>query len=487
MALMDEGSMAPTRPVADRAGLRGVPGLRAFYDPAFRTAAARLAAGLGAIFYVLRAVAQIQGLRSADLRWDFAQFFGAAQVLARGGDPYASFLATCPRGSQWCLGGYIFPPLLVEALRPLTALDLVGAAAVWLILSHLFLLLAAVVAYRALQPWLGGARAPLLLAATLLFIPLYQSLYFIQVGTLLLLLLALAAAAYVRPAPVERAQAGAWLALASVLRVTPALLVPTLLLPAGGGEGGRRVVRAGLGGLVAAGMGLIGLLALLTPPSTLEYFTTVLPRIGGGTPELDNQSLFAVLQRGSNLIGHALPAAAGGLIVLAGLFLTFEVARGAVAAAGGGGEGPAEAVGTPLRAGVFAAFLAALPVISSITWQHHLITEPLVYVLLTPLLLASARLTGGTRLVWARVLVILSYPLMWADRHITDPLVLGLGLDHPTGARVPPFLLLTGVNLLGAACLWAGSLLLLSAARDRLLSAAQDGLDPERPAGRPQG
>ncbi|HEV3230944.1 MAG TPA: glycosyltransferase 87 family protein, partial [Candidatus Dormibacteraeota bacterium] len=470
-------------------------GLRTLYEPGFRLAMARLAAVLAVVLYLARAAVQLAGLSGGPLRWDFTQFFAAAQRLAAGRDPYADFLSRCP-GHHWCPGGYIFPPLLAELLRPLTGTGLLAASATWLVLSHVCLGLAVVVTWRALYPWLGGALGPLLLAAALLFLPLYQSLYFIQVGTLLLLLLALAAAAYLRPAPGDRFAAGAWLALAAVLRVTPVLLAPALLVPAraGAAEGpsavdpgaapgkpgklprlGRALPSlggatgvAGLAGLAVAGGLLVALLAVLTP-FTAEYFTTVLPRIGGGTPVLDNQSLPGLLERTAVLLGGEVPATVEALVTLAVLAVTFAVAQRAVRGAGPGDPARPTAgsePGRPLRAGVLAAFLAALPVASSITWQHHLVSQLLVYPLLAPLLVTLSPALPGVAL--ARRLVVLSYPLMWADRHITDAAVIVLGLAQPSGARIAPFLVLTAVNLVGMVGLWVSSLLLLSAAGNGL-------------------
>ena len=61
----------------------------------------------------------------------------------------------------------------------------------------------------------------------------------------------------------------------------------------------------------------------------------------------------------------------------------------------------------------------------------------------------------------ARALAVISYPLMWLDRNYTDAMVGALGLTHPSGWQVAPFLLVTGLNLVGMVCLWASSLVVL--------------------------
>lgn len=426
-------------------------GVRTLYQPAFRLLTLRFAAGLACGLYIARAAGQLAGLGRASLQWDFDQFFPAARAVAAGRDPYESFLRTCP-GGHWCKGGYIFPPLLAEAMRPLTFFSEHNAAAAWLVISHLCLLLAILLIGRAIAAFVPEHLRLLLLTATMMFLPLYVSLYFLQVGMVLVLLLSLAAIAHMRQSDRGASAAGTWLGLASVLRVTPVLVTPALLFT---GTGPRPARRA-LASLAATGLGVLALLEVLTP-YTLEYFTRVLPRIGGGTGILDNQSLPGLLERTFELFAlPALPAAVTGLLVLlAFLFPSWLAARRANRVA----PGPHVAAAT------FALFLAALPIVSSITWQHHLISELLVYALALPLLVSTAR----PRRRLAGWLMVASYPLMLADRHMTDPLALGLGLGQPSGWRVLPFLVVTSVNLLGMLCLWTAVLLLLSGAgRDGL-------------------
>ena len=105
--------------------------------------------------------------------------------------------------------------------------------------------------------------------------------------------------------------------------------------------------------------------------------------------------------------------------------------------------------GSRQRAVVFAAFLAVTPIISSITWDHHLVTELLVLALLAP----SVR--PGTGPFW---LAVVSYPLLWVPRGVTDGMVSGLGLSFPEGPATLPFLVITGLNLVGMFLLWLACL-----------------------------
>ena len=89
---------------------------------------------------------------------------------------------------------------------------------------------------------------------------------------------------------------------------------------------------------------------------------------------------------------------------------------------------------------------------SSLTEPYHLTLELLVLALAAPSLpIASAQ--------WW--LAVLSYPLLWLDGHLMNPIALALGLAAPTGLRVLPFLLITGTNLLGAIVLWLACLVAL--------------------------
>jgi hypothetical protein len=79
---------------------------------------------------------------------------------------------------------------------------------------------------RALGGALSRTSQAVLLSAALLFLPLYQSLYSVQVGVLLMFLLAVVGFGVVRG---RDGLAGAALAGAVVLRLTPLALLPLLV------------------------------------------------------------------------------------------------------------------------------------------------------------------------------------------------------------------------------------------------------------------
>jgi hypothetical protein len=190
---------------------------------------------------------------------------------------------------------------------------------------------------------------------------------------------------------------------------------------------------AGVAGLLIGIVAIMGTLALLTT-STFEYLNTVLPRLGSSIGILDNLSLPGALVRADVLTGGSGP---GGLKYISiGLQLALLAVTWLYSLRLEGGR---------QRAAVFAAFLAITPIVSSITWDHHLVTELLVLALLAP------SIRWGSRPWW---LAVASYPLLWVPRGLTDPLVSFLGLDFPHGLAVVPFLVVSGLNLLGMILLW---------------------------------
>ncbi len=404
--------------------------VRRRYTSERRWRLARFTAVVAAIVYSARAVQQLVTPLPSTTRVnvvDFAQYFRAAGDLNAGRDPYQYFLQKC--GNQWCSGGYIYPPLHAEMLRPLVGLGVEGAARVWLIVCHILLLASIVLVRRALGGSASRTSQAVLLSAALLFLPLYQSLYSVQVGVLLVFLLAVVGFGVVRG---REGLAGAALAGAVVLRLTPLALVPLLV------NRRSRSRPVGLIAFVAVAVGLLLGLEALTP-ATWEYFTTVLPKLGGGTAFLENQSLMGVAQRAGNLLfGRATLIAPIAALAISALLMLFTWLLSLRAPAPGA------------RPIAFAAFVALMPIVSSLTWQHHLVTEILSIAFLTPTLMKP----GHRR---ALGLVLAAYPLLWVDRHVTDPLSALLGLTSPRGWVIAPFLVVTGLNLLGMILLWMAS------------------------------
>jgi hypothetical protein len=410
-----------------RSSLAGAFGVRLFYHPTSRRRLAVIAASASAVFYVTRGLLQIALLPQTSLRYDYKPYLDAGISLNHGADPYAAFLNAC--GSAWCHVGYVYPPLLAEIFRPLGLLEPYTGARLWLLFSHAAIIGTIVVVQKTVGGWLSVTAQALLLAASLLFLPLYQNLWFLQVGALLMFILALSAWAFVREH--HDGLAGAAIGLASVLRVSPLVMAPMLVRTR------RQLSRpAGAAGLVLAIAGLFGILAVLTP-TTGEFLGAVLPRLAAGTGTIDNQSMPGVFLRAEGLLqtGHLPIVIASRVLQVAVLAVTWIASLGAE-------DGRR-------RAAVFAAFLAAVPIVSSITWDHHLMNELLVLALLAPSLRPGERSFG---------LALASYPLLWVNRGLTDPLAGLLGLVPPHGFTAVPFLVVTSLNLVGMVLLWLACL-----------------------------
>jgi hypothetical protein len=189
----------------------------------------------------------------------------------------------------------------------------------------------------------------------------------------------------------------------------------------------------GLYAMLATGALLVAALALLTP-TMAEYLTRVLPRLLGSTPWIENQSLPGALARAAALsVGQPLAVRVLGLapvlFAAAIIIVTFVRARGMATRRG--------------RAVVFAAFLAAIPIYSSVTEQHHLVAELLVYALLAP------SLVPGTRPWW---LAVVAYPFLWVSHD--DPFAWVAGLSGPPGQFALALAMMLPLNLVGMLLLW---------------------------------
>jgi Glycosyltransferase family 87 len=146
---------------------------------------------------------------------DFYDYWGAAVLLNRGGNPYdVNAIAGVLHGAGLHTevgGGYSYPLLLAQVLRPLALLSPHTAALVFSALSVLALGLAASLILGAFQP-LRASGAVVGGAVVAAFPPLMGSLYFGQVNLFVLVALAFAWR-LVLPGP--------WLAAASAIKLYP--------------------------------------------------------------------------------------------------------------------------------------------------------------------------------------------------------------------------------------------------------------------------
>ncbi|HEY0492523.1 MAG TPA: glycosyltransferase family 87 protein [Candidatus Dormibacteraeota bacterium] len=412
-------------------------GVRRLYETGFRE---RLLLALVLViccYYVLWSIEQWFSLDAAALRFDFVNYFGGAQAAAHGGDIYADFKRSW--GTQAWVVAYIYPPFFALLLAPLTPLGLVAAGRIWLLFVHLAFVLALTLILRA-HPELSKTGRRLFLLAALSFMPVYLNLKFQQVATLWLLLLVGTLLAALRR---RESTAGLLLALAASLKVTPVFLIPLLF----------RLRRRRLALLGAAMLALVTAITVLASPGSWQFFTVVLPRIGLGTANWDNGSIDGLVSR---VVEYAPGIAGSATQPLA----KFVIAVAVVVVIGWtlwSARGGADSAWT-LRLG-FAALITSLLIVSSVTWQHHLVT------LLLPIATAIAWITARhapARYGWW---LAAAYALCWMDRR-AFPLPSDLLVHSPLQAAL--VLLGTSVKLAGLLLVWA--LLLRMLAYERHLS-----------------
>jgi alpha-1,2-mannosyltransferase len=408
--------------------------------------------------YLKEAVQDLAAIDHRPLQFDFGQFQRAAQDLSAGRNPYDFFVNL--HCESWCLGGYIYTPLLAELIRPLAGMPLARAATVWLVLSHLMVLATVIILWRALRGRTTTAAMAAMLAAGLLFQPLFENFSYVQIGTLLLLILTGAAALHLKARARPGFGAGLLIGLATVLKVTPLLTAPAVLPVGWLGTRGRQSIReaaAGVAGIAVATLALVvGM--LLFVPYTLDFFTQVLPHIGGGTSAYENKSFPSIIGRAVDLAREVQPAWGIGMpdskLVAAATMVLFLGPTIWLAAR-------AEVAG-PLvwraRAAAFGAYVAAMPIVSTITWRHHMVINLLAMALLLP---ALWPLEGAPASRAARWLLAISYPLTYVEQEVAHHLARPYAIAHPTLIDAARVLVIEDLNLFGMICLWLACLLAL--------------------------
>jgi len=292
---------------------------------------------------------------------DLQTYLAAGHDLAAGRPLYATFLHH-PFPDATLRPAYIYPPAFALLMVPLTWLPPGMAAWPWLLAMQAALALGMATMLRLVRP--GGAAIWVALLLTFSFYPLLVDIAQGQANLLVLALLVLGIAGILQGHSV----AGTWLGAAAALKLTPVLLVGWLLWT-------RRWQAAAL---VALGFGAVtGLGALIRPGDTVTFFRQVLPALAQGTAYYSNQSVAGVLGRLLTANAYTDPwirvAFEPALVVAAGAALLAVWAINARRL-------------DPVAAAF--SFVPALPLLSAVTWEHHL-------VLLLPVIwLAAARLAG---------------------------------------------------------------------------------------------
>jgi hypothetical protein len=398
-------------------------GVRRLYEAAFRDRLLLMLVIVIGAYYVTWSVIQWITLTPESLRFDFVNYFGGAQAAAHGTDIYADFKRSW--GTQAWVVAYIYPPFFALVLAPLTSLGLLAAARIWLLAVQAAFIGSLLLILR-IHPELTRGGRRLLLLASLGFMPVYLNLKFQQVATVWLLLITATLWAALRRHTVL---AGAFIAVAASLKVSPIFLIPLFAR-----LGRWRIALTGGVMLVA-----LTVVTMLAAPGSWQFFTVVLPRIGLGTANWDNGSIDGLVSRivelAPNLFGGATQtvakvAIATAAVIVIGITL-WRARRGS------------DELWT-LRLSV-SALITALLIVSSVTWQHHLVT------LLLPLATGIAWITvrrPGARYGWW---LFAAYAMCWLDRR-AFPLPTDLQVHSSTQAAL--VLVGTSVKLVGLLLLW---------------------------------
>jgi alpha-1,2-mannosyltransferase len=299
-------------------------------------------------------------LVQADLHHqDLDAYLAAARNLLHGQRLYSTFL-NHPFPDPALRPAYIYPPFFALLAAPLALLPPPAAGGVWLVLNQACLAASLLLILRCYAS--GGWVRAALIGATLTFYPLWIDAVQGQANLLVLLLVTVGLVGVLAGQP----RAAAALGVAAALKLTPALLLIWLLAD-------RRFKAAAW----LAGGALVPTAAagLLLGRDSLAYFGKVLPALAQGTMVYANQSLAGVIGRFTlpNPYTHpwlSLPAAYGlpllGSLLLVGLW--WRRARRADPRS---------------RA---ASFLPLLPLVSALTWPHHLvILLPVIWLVLIAL------------------------------------------------------------------------------------------------------
>lgn len=316
---------------------------------------------------------------------DFDTYWGAARDAWQGNPLYGSFLRQ-PLVDPTLRPAYIYPPAFALVTAPLGALPLPAAAWAWLAISQAALTACLVFTIRRLRP--AGWATVTLLCATFTFYPLWVEAVQGQANLVVLALVLAGVLGITGNRPGWAAAIGA----AAAFKVVPLLLLVWLLAE-------RRFREAAW--LIGGFGGITLVAAILRPSDTLTYFRDVLPALAHGTAFYANQSVAGVLARFFSANVYTQPWVA-------------VVALPAITVVLGGGLAAlwwwrTRGLSLWLRS---IAFLPLLPLLSSVTWTHHLvILLPLVWVALARL--GDRRWPGGPTLTLAAALVAISVVPRW--------------------------------------------------------------------------
>ena len=316
---------------------------------------------------------------------DVDAYLAAGRAVWHGQPLYTTFLQH-PFPDPTLRPAYIYPPVFALIVAPLALLPDAAANVVWLMLGQASLAAALVLVLRWLRPPAWAATA--ILCATVTFYPVWIDAVQGQANLPILLLVTAGIAGIVRGQPRFAAALGA----AAALKLTPVILLVWLLLD-------RRFREAAW--MLGAMAGITAAAALLRFHDTLVFFGQVLPALSKGTAFYANQSLAGVMSRLFSSNPYTTP-----WIALAWAFLLPVAAAIVLIAFWFWRTRHVPALARAI------AFVPLLPLLSSVTWPHHLvILLPLIWTV--AIALAERRWPPAPTVGMAGLLVIFSVVVRW--------------------------------------------------------------------------
>jgi alpha-1,2-mannosyltransferase len=185
-------------------------------DACWRDAAppGRVLAVLALVLAVAAVAGELAELRNVITRQsDFGTFYRAAQAVRLGGDPY-----------RVANGEYFYPPTFAIAMIPLTWASIAHASVIWFVLKSAMV----VAALRLVYTGLEGARLPAAMrggfAIGVLLVACRFWMTDLRFGNTNIVILFLSLAALAAGEARRNGRAGAWLAVASTIKLVPAVL-----------------------------------------------------------------------------------------------------------------------------------------------------------------------------------------------------------------------------------------------------------------------
>ena len=339
------------------------------------------AASVGAALAIYGIVLSQSGLAHQD----FGVYLGAARDLWHGQPLYTAFLHH-PFPDPTLRPAYIYPPVFAVLVAPLGLLPDGMASLVWLLLGQAALAASIVIVLRGWRP--RGWAVVAVLCATLTFYPLWVDAVQGQANLPVLLLVTIGIAGIARGHP----RAGAALGAAAALKLTPVILLVWLLVD-------RRFREAGW---MLAGMAAVTAVGALTRfHDTMVFFGQVVPALASGTAYYANQSLAGIVRRVFTANPYTQPWTATSWAWLMIALLSVGLI---------GWWFVQTRHDSPLVRS--AAFIPLLPLLSAVTWSHHLvILLPVIWFSL--IAIAGRDWPLAPTLLLAGVLVVFSVVARW--------------------------------------------------------------------------